>query len=796
MIGRFKFLLFLALCFCLDLTAQDSAAVDNTYLDSDLPVSDRVENLLMQMSVEEKAGQLLFPLGWPMYEKTNDQVSVSELYKKEITERHIGGLWATLRADPWTQKTLETGLSPKQAAKATNAIQRYAVEETRLGIPLLLAEESMHGHMAIGATTFPTGIGQASTWNPDLIEDMATAIAAEVRAQGGNIGYGPILDISRDPRWSRVEETFGEDPFLTAEMGKAIVSGFQGDDVSQKDKIVATMKHFIAYGASEGGHNGGAVITGERDLFQNMLYPVKEVVDAGILSVMTAYSSVDGIPSTAHEKLLKGLLKEQWGFDGFVISDLGSIEGLLGSHHIAGSLEDAAAISIKAGVDADLGGKAYHEPLLEAIEDGRVDMKTLDNAVRKILEIKFRLGLFENPYVDENEAVSIVNNERNQELALEVARQSITLLKNEGNLLPLNKNIKKIAVLGPNADVQYNQLGDYTAPQSEEKVFTVLDGIRNALPDAEVVYSKGTGVRDTIQTDIRAAVELARLSEVAIVVLGGSSARDFKTEYQETGAASISENEDILSDMESGEGFDRSTLHLMGKQLELLDAVVATGTPTVLVLIKGRPLLLNRPVENVSAILDTWYPGEQGGNAIADVLFGDYNPAGRLPISVPKSEGQLPVYYNQLNPHRRDYIEIDSKALFPFGFGLSYTNFSYSNLQVKNNASNNDNLVNVQLDIRNTGHMGGDEVVQLYVSDLRSSVVTSVKRLAGFQRINLKPDEKKTVKFTLQPKHLALYNIDMDRVVESGKFLLEIGASSEDLRVSETFEIEQEIKLD
>ncbi|MEH6408374.1 MAG: glycoside hydrolase family 3 N-terminal domain-containing protein, partial [Leeuwenhoekiella sp.] len=368
------------------------------YKDANYSTEERVENLISLMTLEEKAGQISTPLGWKMYQKTGNTASISDLFKSEINDRHIGGLWGLLRADPWTQKTLKTGLNLVEAAKITNAIQKYAIENSRLGIPLLLEEESMHGHMAIGTTVFPTAMGQASTFNKNLINQMGNAIASEVRAQGANVGYGPILDIAREPRWSRVEETFGEDPYLIAELGKAVINGFQGDNkeaLKDGKHIAATLKHFAAYGVSEGGHNGGAVHLGVRDLFSNYLYPVKEAIDAGVISVMTAYSSLDGIPSTAHRNLLTNTLRGQWNFKGFVISDLYSIEGLYQSHHIVDNEEDAAAAAMNAGVDADLGGNAFQKPLIKALKDGKIAMERLDEAVSRILTVKFDLGLFD-----------------------------------------------------------------------------------------------------------------------------------------------------------------------------------------------------------------------------------------------------------------------------------------------------------------------------------------------------------------------------------------------------------------
>ena len=749
----------------------------------------RLADLLKRMTLEEKVGQLSTLLGWEMYDKQADKVLASEKFKKAIQEDHIGMLWATLRADPWTKKTLITGLNPELAALATNAIQKYAIENTRLGIPMLLAEECPHGHMAIGTTVFPTSIGQGSTWNPDLIQEMATAIAAEARVQGAHIGYGPVLDLAREPRWSRLEETYGEDPVLNSRMGEAMVKGFQGTDLKSGKNVISTLKHFTAYGNPEGGHNGGSITVGMRELYQSYLPPFQAAVKAGALSVMTAYNSIDGVPCTSNHLLLTEILREQWDFKGFVVSDLGSISGLVTSHHVAKTPTDAAALALNAGLDADLSGYGYGKALIKAVKDGLVHTAALDTAVSRVLKIKFEMGLFENPYVDPRVAAKIVRNAEHVKLARKVAQQSIVLLKNDKNILPLNKNLKRIAVIGPNADNIYNQLGDYTAPQMEASVVTVLEGIKAKMPSAIITYVKGCAIRDTSSADIEAAVAAARNAEIAVVVLGGSSARDFKTEYQNTGAAIINASENTLPDMESGEGFDRSTLDLMGKQLQLLQEVVKTGTPVIVVLIKGRPLNLNWAAKNVYAIVDAWYPGQEGGNAIADVLFGDYNPAGRLPVSVPKSVGQLPVYYNSKNPAAHDYIEIDSKPLYSFGHGLSYSTFGYSNPRITVSEGKSGIAVKLSFDVKNTSLINGEEVVQVYLRDKVSSVVTASKQLKKFARVSLRAGEQKNIEFELSEEDLMLLNNEWNWVVEPGEFMTLIGSSSEDIRLKTEFSI-------
>lgn len=775
------------------------------YKNPKAPVEERVKDLLGRMTPEEKLGQLSTLLGWEMYEKQGKGVHASAQFKKAIQEQHIGMFWATLRADPWTKKTLETGLNPYSAALATNALQKYVMENSRLQIPVFFAEECPHGHMAIGTTVFPTSIGQASTWDTALISQMAAVIAREARLQGAHIGYGPVLDLAREPRWSRVEETYGEDPFLNSMMGVAMVKGFQGENVGSGRNVIATLKHFAAYGVPEGGHNGGIVNTGMRELYQSYLPPFKAAVKAGARSVMTAYNSIDGIPCSSNALLLDSILRRQWGFKGFTVSDLNSISGLALVNHVANDYKEAAALAMNAGLDNDLGGVAFSAALAEALKTDMITQERIDQATGHILRQKFEMGLFENPYVDPKLAAKEVRNKEAIALARKVAQESVILLKNKEGLLPLDKNIRSVAVIGPNADQLYNQLGDYTAPQDAKQIVTVLEGIRAKLPaSASINYVKGCGIRDTVNVHIEDAVKAAQSSDVAIVVLGGSSARDFKTEYISTGAATVShEQNGEISDMESGEGYDRQTLDLLGKQLELLKAVVKTGKPVVLVFIGGRPLNLNWPDANVEAILNAWYPGQEGGNAIADVLFGDYNPAGRLPVSVPRSVGQLPVYYNASSASRHEYLEGTADPLYSFGYGLSYSKFVYSDLTAevvapsKKKTANSaaDLLVKVSVMVTNTSKRDGEEVVQLYLRDDVSSVVTAIKQLKAFKRVSVKAGERRLVEFDLHQDDLALINQKMETVVEAGQFTIMVGAGSADIRLENRININQNYKL-
>lgn len=754
------------------------------YKDPSLSIDIRLSDLLSRMTLEEKVGQLLCPLGWEMYEIHGSEVHPSGKFKQLIKERNAGMLWATYRADPWTKKTLANGLNPELAAKAGNALQKYVMENTRLGIPMFLAEEAPHGHMAIGATVFPTGIGMAATWSLELVKEVGQVIAKEIRSQGGHISYGPVLELTRDPRWSRVEETFGEDPVLSGILGASMVDGLGGGNLSQKYATIATLKHFLAYAVPEGGQNGNYASVGIRDLHQNFLPPFRKAIDSGALSVMTSYNSIDGIPCTSNHYLLTQLLRNEWKFCGFVVSDLYSIEGIHESHFVALTKENAAIQSVTAGVDVDLGGDAYTN-LCHAVQSGQMDKAVIDTAVCRVLRMKFEMGLFEHPYVDPKIAAKTVRRKEHIELARKIAQSSITLLKNENSILPLSKTINKVAVIGPNADNRYNMLGDYTAPQEDSNVKTVLDGILTKLSPFRVEYVRGCAIRDTTVNEIEQAIKAARRSEVVIVVVGGSSARDFKTSYKETGAAVAEEGS--VSDMECGEGFDRASLSLLGRQQELLESLQKTGKPLIVVYIEGRPLEKNWASEYADALLTAYYPGQEGGNAIADVLFGDYNPSGRLPISVPRSVGQIPVYYNKKAPRNHDYVEMSSFPLYSFGYGMSYTTFEYSDLQVVQKSAR---CFEVSFKVKNTGKYDGEEVSQLYMRDEYASVVQPMKQLKHFERFHLKKGEEKKVTFVLTEEDFFLVNYTLKKVVESGNFHLMIGAASNDIRLQNVILVE------
>lgn len=699
---------------------------------------DPVDQLLSQMTIEEKCGQLTCPIGFNYYGKEDDSLWLSEDFIGIMDTMPLGSCWAVLRADPWSRKTEVTGLHPRESARLLNMMQRHAVEHTRLGIPLLFCEETPHGHMAVGTTVFPTGIGQASTWNPDLLKRMGEVMGQEIRLQGGHVGYGPVLDIARDPRWSRVEETFGEDPYLAGTLGTAVVQGMQ-------NHVCATLKHLAAYGIPQGGHNAATADVGPNRLMHDYLPSFQQaIVEGGAKSVMTSYNTIDGVPCSANTWLLQDVLRNAWNFKGVVFADLNAVNALYATHHVASDPAEAAALALKAGIDIDLGGYNYGGFLIEALQRGLVTEKDIDRAVRHVLQLKFDMGLFDNPYVDETLAESGVGTSENIGLAKQVALESIILLKNNG-VLPFSSDIKKIAVIGPNADNQYNQLGDYTAPQASDRIVTVLEGLQQK-GRAEVLYAKGCAVRDENVADIDQAVRVAKSADVVVLVVGGSSARDFKTSYEETGAAIVNGRH---SDMDCGEGYDRSNLKLLGRQEELMERLYKIGKPVVTVYIQGRPLDMNLADENSDALLTLWYPGMEGGSALADVLWGDYNPSGKLPISIPRSVGQIPVYYSQ--PVTGDYVEESAKPLFPFGYGLSYSEFEYGETHVEQLEGKQNNY-RITCEVRNLGPYDADEVVQLYESEEVSSIRLSSHLLRGFKKVHIPQGESVVVEFLCDGK--------------------------------------------
>ena len=724
----------------------------------------RVEELLSRMTLEEKIAQL----GTVEIRQLVDENNRFSLDRaRELLRNGIGQITRVSGG-------LEVG--PREAAKLANEIQRFLVEETRLGIPAIIHEECLSGFMAKTATTFPQAIGLASTWNPKLVGEVTNLIRRQMRMVGAHQGLAPLLDVARDPRWGRVEETFGEDPYLVAAIGVAYIRGLQGEDLNSG--VIATPKHFAGYSFSEGGRNLAPVHVGPREFREVFLYPFEAAVKlARAYSLMNAYHEVDGVPCAASRELLTDILRGEWSFEGFVVSDYWSISMLYTFHFTARDAKEAAVQALTAGVDVELPNAAcYGEPLREAVEEGLIPERVVDEAVRRVLRAKLLLGLFENPYVDVDKVPESHDDEEGRRLALQAARESIVLLKNDG-ILPLNpQEVKSIAVIGPNAASTRNLIGNYgyTAhlglPYDAVRIVSILEGLKNrAGGSVEIHYAKGCGIKDDDRSGFEEAVGAAKRSDVVIAVMG--------------------ERSGFREDDVSGEGKDRASLTLPGVQGELLDVLLETGKPLILVLVNGRPLALESYVERCAAIIEAWYPGEEGGNAVADVIFGFYNPSGRLPVSFPRTVGQIPVYYNRRHSSMGSYVFTDSKSLFPFGYGLSYTEFKYRDLRVEPDEVGPGGEVEISFILENIGSRKGAEVCQLYVRDIVASVTRPVKELKGFAKVQLAPGEKAKVTFRLPLELLAFYDKHMRLVVEPGEFEVMVGASSEDIKLKGSFRV-------
>jgi beta-glucosidase len=654
-----------------------------------------------------------------------------------------------------------------RGAQRTNELQRTAVTESRLKIPLIFGFDVIHGYRTI----FPIPLGEAASWDPAAVERAAGIAAAEARAAGVHWTFAPMVDIARDPRWGRIAEGSGEDPYLGSLMARARVRGFQGSDYSARDKVVACAKHWVAYGAAEAGRDYNTTDVSERSLREVYFPPFKAAVDAGVGTFMSAFNDLNGVPSSANPFTLTDVLRGEWKFDGFVVSDYTSVEELI-KHGVAADGAEAARQALSAGVDMEMVSRLYNKNAAELIRERKLSQQTIDEAVRRILRIKFRLGLFDKPYADEALERTAIFNSANVAAAREIAGRSMVLLKNDHDVLPLDKNVRSIALIGPLADSRQDMLGSWTGDGKPEDAVTLLQGIKAKVPQTRINYAKGCEINSDNADGFEAALRAARESDVTIIAVGESA------------------------DM-SGEAASRSSLDLPGRQLDLVKAVQATGKPTIVVLMNGRPLTINWLVGNTSAILETWFAGTQAGNAIADVLFGDVNPGGKLPVTFPRAVGQIPLYYNHMNTGRppdaknkytSKYLDVDWRPLFPFGYGLSYTQFKITNLQLSAQRIPYTGQLKVSVDLENTGKRAGDEVVQLYIRDTAASVTRPVKELKGFQRITLRPGEKKQVEFVLTAQQLGFWNRQMRFTVEPGEFKVMVGPNSEDL-LEGTFEV-------
>ena len=755
------------------------------YRDPSLPLEQRVNDLLGRMTSEEKLSQL--NAVW--LSELCDEAGFSPAKASQRVGNGIGQI---------TRPAGSGSSTPAQNARAAAEVHNFLQKSTRLGIPAMIHEECCSGFMARRATIFPQIIGLASTWDPDLVQAASDVIRQQMRAVGAHQGLAPILDINRDARWGRVEETFGEDPYLTACMGAAYVRGLQGSkEGGLRQGVVATGKHFAAHGIPESGLNWAPVRVGQRELREVYLLPFEAAVrEAGLAGIMNAYHELDGVPCAASHELLTSILRHEWGFDGIVVSDYNAIVMLADYHHVAVDKSEAACMALRAGLDIELPGiDCYGEPLRQAVQSGMLEMAVVDVSVRRVLALKFRLGLFDDPPPDPAAADRVYKRPEQIDLTRRAAYESIVLLKNEGGVLPLSPAVKSIAVIGPNADALRHMVGDYSyasfadligggdsAPESArfperlpETMLTVLGAIRQRVSASTTIhYARGCEITSPSREGFEEAVAAARASDVVVCVLGGKSG--------------------LTADCTCGELRDRAELGLPGVQEELALAVAAVGKEVVLVLLDGRPPAIPHLADQIPAILEAWLPGEQGGPAVAEVLFGDANPGGKLPVSFPRSASQLPVFYGRKPSGGKsynfwDYTDQSAKPLYPFGHGLSYTQFEYSHLQVSPAQVEPGGEVTIQLNLKNTGDRPGDEVVQLYIRDALASVTRPVKELKGFQRVRLTAGQTCCLAFNLPVAQLAFYNLEMQWVVEPGKIEVMLGSSSDDIRLNGSFEV-------
>jgi len=747
------------------------------YRNAGAPVDARVEDLLARMTLEEKVAQVT-TLWQDKAHIVDADLNFDPVKARDAYPHGIGQI-----ARPSDRSgAADTGddggprwRSPRNTVAFVNAVQEYALNETRLGIPVLFHAEALHGYATRDATSFPQAIALASSWDTELVQRVNEVIAREVRARGVPLVLSPVVDIARDPRWGRIEETFGEDPYLVGEMGVAAVRGLQGDSLPlADDRVFATLKHMTGHGQPESGINVGTAPFGERTLREYFFPPFEQVVRRTRLgALMASYNEIDGVPSHVNKWMLDDVLRGEWGFEGAVVSDYEAIEQLVNLHQLLPDMESAAIAALDAGVDSELpDGRAY-PTLADAVRGGRVPEAQLDEAVRRMLRLKFNAGLFENPYADADRAEAVIDDPDTRQLALESARKSLVLLKNDG-ALPLDDTaIKTLAVIGPNAAVA--RLGGYSGLPRHR--VSLLDGIKARFP-GEVRHAEGVRITESgdwwtseVQLAdrgenlqrIREAVETARSADAIVLALGDT---------EQTSREAWANNH--LG--------DRSSLRLVGEQEELAQAMFELGKPVIVVLINGRPPALEKITAGANGLIEAWYPGQEGGTALAEALFGDTNPGGKLPLTFARNVGQLPLYYNHKPSARRGYLFDDKSPLFPFGFGLSYTDFDIGAPQLSAVEIKADGSVKVSVVVQNTGERAGDEVVQLYIRDKVSSVTRPVKELRGFRRVSLQPGERQKIEFTLDSQALSLWNSAMQRVVEPGEFEIMVGPNSADLK--------------
>ena len=722
--------------------------------------SAEAKELLDKMTLQEKIGQLNQKLyGFGIYERNGEEISFSQEFEDEVEKYGgLGTLYGLYRADPWSQKNYENGLYGENAVKAYNKMQEYVLEHSRLRIPALLSTECPHGHQALDSYLLPVNLNMGATFNTELIHSAYSVCGRQLREMGVDLALISLLDVVRDPRWGRSEECFSEDPYLCSKMAEQIVKAVQDEGVS----VVA--KHFAAQGECTGGINASAARIGERELREIHLPAMKACADAGVDGVMAAYNEIDGVFCHANRHLLTDILRDEMGFEGVVMADGCAIDQL---NVVTGDCVHSAAAALRAGVDIGLWDEAYGR-LEEALENGYITEEDIDRAVLRVLELKIKRGIFKHPLLDENQKLEDYSYEKYPQ-ALDIARESVVLLENRNQILPLSKEQRKIAVIGPNADAVYNQLGDYSPQVKREKCSTVLDGVRSYFGD-NVVYARGCGVFEGTQEEQTEAVKLAEQSDITILVLGGSSSRFGEVSFDANGAA-ISEHG---VSMDCGEGVDTSELSLPIEQRELAEKIFATGSKVITVIIGGRAYALDTIAEKSDAVLYAFYPGMQGGKAIAEILFGEVNPSGRLPVSLPRCTGQLPVYYNYKNSYRSmHYYNIPDGAAYTFGYGKSYTNFEYEDISFgKKDVAIEElhkNGIQVEMSIKNIGEQDGYAVPLVYIAGEQGSVVRRAKELKGFQKIWLKKGESKKVSIFLPSEAFAVWNSEMKFTVEPGR---------------------------
>ncbi|MGZ0015971.1 beta-glucosidase BglX [Yeosuana sp. AK3] len=744
----------MSLLTCKNQEFQKSTNYDKSNIDF------KVDSIVDLMTVEEKIGQLNLP-------------SAGQFTTGQATNSDIGGK---------IEKGWVGGLFNIKSVASIREIQKIAVEKSRLKIPLIFGMDVIHGY----ETTFPIPLGLSCSWDMELIKSTARMAAQEATADGINWTFSPMVDISRDPRWGRVSEGSGEDPFLGSEIAKAMVSGYQGDDLKQTNTLMSCVKHFALYGAPEAGRDYNTVDMSKIRMYNEYLPPYKAAVDAGVGSVMASFNEIDGIPATGNQWLLTDLLRDQWGFNGFVVSDYTGVEEMM--YHGVGDFQEVSAQALNAGLDMDMVAEGFLTTLKKSLEEGKVTMEALETAVKRILRAKYQLGLFDDPYkyCDDNRAKTEIFTKENRAFARKVATESMVLLKNDQEVLPLKKSAR-IAVVGPLADTKSNMSGTWSVATPKEKSISFLDGMKEvAGENAQILYAKGSNL------------SYDENFEKLGTMFGKEIPRDGRTDEQlRQEALSIAAKSDVIvaaigeSSEMSGESSSRTNISMPQAQKDLLQALVETGKPVVIVLFNGRPLALVDESTSASAILEVWFSGSEAGHAIADVLFGEVNPSGKLTTTFPQNVGQIPLYYNHKNTGRplgnkvgkfekfkSNYLDVPNEPLYPFGFGLSYTTFNYSNLNLSANQIGFEDTIQISVDVSNTGNYDGKEVVQLYIRDLVGSVTRPVKELKGFQKVDIKKGETKTVNFTLTAEDLKFYNSDLDFVAEPGDFEVFVGTNS------------------